>query len=126
MKRILKIETTSLCNQKCQFCPQTEYKLKNQVMPISLFSKIMDSIKALNIEISCIHFGGMGEPLLDPSLFGRIHYAKTLTNEFTLTTNGYYLTNTNLTQVNKYFSKVFFSFHGNTPEEYEKLSLIHI
>jgi hypothetical protein len=92
-------------------------------MPMELYKKIIDSIKLLGIKISNIHFGGMGEPLLDPLLIARLIYAKKqLKCTFTLTTNGKALNEGFINDFNKYFNEVYFSFHGNTPEEYEKLT----
>jgi hypothetical protein len=122
-KYILKIETTSYCNQECKFCPQSQYKLKNQVMPYLNFMKIVDSLNTLGIEIATVHFGGFGESFLDNQLFDKVYYARQhLTHDTTTTTNGKLLIGKTLQNANNCFSKVFFSFHGNTPEEYEKLT----
>ena len=119
---VLRIEATSYCNQQCYFCPQSRYHLKNRIMPMDMFKRIIDSIYELKIPIWAFEFTGMCEPLTDPYLFERCEYARKVTGNFVLYTNGKLLNERALKKINKVFSRVYFSLHGSTPEEYESYS----
>ena len=118
----LKIEVTTKCNQKCYFCPQNEYSLRNKTMSNSYFFRIIDCIQDLKIPIYSVSLGGMGEPLMDPDLFLKARYAKKLSNKLVITTNGKLITEDLLKEAKKVLTKLYFSFHGNTLEEYELYS----
>ncbi|MBC8231251.1 radical SAM protein [bacterium] len=68
---IHKIEPSSLCNRKCEYCvnPQLGYKKGN--MSMETFNRILYWARLLNPtgqpqEEGYIHFRGIGEPLLNP------------------------------------------------------------
>lgn len=71
----LEIETISICNRKCVFCPNYYYKRKKGNMDEKLFKKII-------LELAEIKFNGKisphfyGEPLLDKRLPRLIRFAK--------------------------------------------------
>jgi len=68
------IETTSLCNTKCSFCPHSEMKREKKIMSDKVFRKAMIEIKSMHIkDIGMYYFG---EPLTDPKLFKRIRMMK--------------------------------------------------
>lgn len=119
------IEISSYCNQKCYFCPQHKYRLKNRVMSMDLFKAIIDSINDIKIPIQIMSFSGMGEPLTDDTIFKKTIYArKTCTSIYNIHfyTNGALFTKEKMILANKTMSQVYFSIHTNTPEEYERYS----
>ncbi len=75
--KYLSIQTTSLCNAHCVFCPYEQIKdlFPKKIMTESLFRKIIDECSQhKNIERIILYLNN--EPLTDPYLVGRINYAK--------------------------------------------------
>lgn len=70
------IETTSFCNAKCAFCPNSILKREKTIMSQEIFEKIIDRIKAENISVSNFILHLNGEPLIDKELFNRIRRLK--------------------------------------------------
>jgi radical SAM protein with 4Fe4S-binding SPASM domain len=96
MSLILHLETISVCNARCLFCPYP--KEKNQArpkgrMPDELYRKIIDEAATIP-EIIWINLGGLGEPCLDKGLVERVAYAKKARPEWLIKmyTNGVYMT----------------------------------
>lgn len=91
------IETTTYCNLRCKFCPNSKYPrglLENKkLMDITLFKKIID-------ELSEINYGGhiyphfYGEPLTDERLPELVAYTreKLPKAKIQINTNGFLLT----------------------------------
>jgi radical SAM protein with 4Fe4S-binding SPASM domain len=73
------IETTSICNRACGYCPNSNKDLKSQRpqrdMDQKTFNKIVDQLKEINYQgvVSLQHYG---EPLLDRNLDKRIRQLK--------------------------------------------------
>ena len=75
--KYLSIQTTSICNAACVFCPYEKVKdlFPPKIMDMGLYRKIIDE---------CSHYQGVkrlilymnNEPLTDPYLIERINYAK--------------------------------------------------
>lgn len=75
----IQIETTSFCNAKCSFCPNSSLIRKKNFMSDEIFNKIIERIKKekINVERFILHLNG--EPFTDKKLFKRI---ETLHNNF--------------------------------------------
>ncbi|MBW1861760.1 MAG: radical SAM protein, partial [Deltaproteobacteria bacterium] len=73
----LSIQTTSLCNASCIFCPSPEIKniFPPKIMERNLFSKIIRECK-VHKEIKAINLFMNNEPLTDPYIIERIHRVK--------------------------------------------------
>ncbi|MDD5668961.1 MAG: radical SAM protein [Candidatus Omnitrophica bacterium] len=73
----LSIQTTSICNGRCVFCPNKSdaIRLPPAVMEQSVFAKIIDECSAYK-EIERIILYLNNEPLTDPDILNRIRYAK--------------------------------------------------
>jgi len=92
----INIETTTLCNRRCKYCPNSIFERsleKNEkFMPEHVFRKIINDLK-------CIHFTGRisphlyGEPLLDKRIVSLMRYAHEVLPKATLEmyTNGDFL-----------------------------------
>ena len=96
MSLILHLETISVCNAKCLFCPYPGEK--NQARPKGqmsdeLYRKIIDDAAAIP-QIIWINLGGLGEPCLDWKLVERVAYAKKARPDWLVKmyTNGVYMT----------------------------------
>lgn len=74
------IDPSNLCNFRCNFCAiqSKEEKLtfKKQLMPLELFKKIIDDLKAFPEKLKVLRINGQGEPLLNPDICEMIRYAK--------------------------------------------------
>jgi len=75
--KYLSVQTTSLCNASCIFCPYNEIKdlFPPKVMDMELYRKIIDETSRYkNVERIILYMNN--EPLTDPFLIERINYAK--------------------------------------------------
>ncbi len=84
-------EVSNICNFKCDFCPINQSERKKMQMDFSLYKKgINDIIKDHITDTVCFHI--LGEPMLYPSIFDALHYAKASGLKTDMTTNGSHLT----------------------------------
>jgi len=91
------IETTSVCNRRCSFCPNHSDELRGRrpqkEMDEGIYRKIIDDLKLMHFTgtVSLQHYG---EPLLDSHLEERIRYAHSKLPEahIMFKSNGDYLT----------------------------------
>ena len=71
------IESVFGCNANCRMCPiDKPTKRRKGVMPFDLYRHIIDEMRPHKDEISQLDLFGVGEPLLDKTLPGKINYAK--------------------------------------------------
>ncbi|MBR1908776.1 radical SAM protein [bacterium] len=70
------IETTSVCNAKCVFCPYTKMERQHFPMSDEIFNKIITRIKEENINPVLFDLFFIGEPFLDKKIFERIKILK--------------------------------------------------
>ncbi|GIP52465.1 radical SAM/SPASM domain-containing protein [Paenibacillus vini] len=85
MKKFKKfyIETTSICNLACSFCPPTHRQ--SQFISVEDFSKILDDIKP---HTDYIYFHVKGEPLLHPKIDQLLDISHEKGFKVNITTNG--------------------------------------
>lgn len=85
MKKFKKfyIETTSICNLACSFCPPTERQAR--FIKVEDFSKILDDIKP---HTDYIYFHVKGEPLLHPKIDQLLDLSYEKGFKVNITTNG--------------------------------------
>lgn len=75
-KRI-QVETVFGCNARCKMCPvNMPTKRKKGVMSLDFFKRIVDQMEPYKNSIKLFDLWGVGEPLLDNTLFEKIKYAK--------------------------------------------------
>ena len=70
------VETTAICNLKCNKCPVGRERLvkpDNKFMDMKLYYKIIDEIKDYSLSVCISYFG---EPLINPRFFEYVKYAK--------------------------------------------------
>jgi len=79
----LRVETCNICNANCIFCAYQYQKRKKRIMSEELYKKIIDDYNAMG--------GGplglvpvAGDPLIDPHILSRLHYARQFSNIKTL------------------------------------------
>ena len=82
------IETTAICNLKCNKCPVGRERLvkpNNSFMDMKLYCKIIDEIKDYSIGVCLSYFG---EPLINPRFFEYVQYAKNQKLDVSFYSNG--------------------------------------
>lgn len=85
---ILQIETQSLCDMRCTFCPFPLITNKGASLEKDEVLGIIDSIDALDNKLEYICFSQFNEPLLDTRIFDFIKYAKAKGFKVLIATNG--------------------------------------
>jgi radical SAM protein with 4Fe4S-binding SPASM domain len=118
----VEIETTSICNRKCSFCPVAYDTRPKQVMPGDLIEKILSELKELKFN-GLISFAGYGEPLLDKRLENIVEkIKKELNSPIEVVTNGDFLTYERFKQLIAKGAGIFrLSQHDKEPSEAIKL-----
>jgi radical SAM superfamily enzyme YgiQ (UPF0313 family) len=122
--KYLSIQTTSLCNGHCIFCPYDEIKdlFPKKIMEESLFRKIIDECsQCKSIERIILYLNN--EPLTDPYLIDRINYAKEKVPwaSVHILTNGLLLTDKTTEElINSKLDWIGISFQGIRKETIEK------
>lgn len=76
----LAVDPCNLCNFKCRFCAMQysgeTQRYQKQMMPLSLFMKIVDDLRAFPHKLKVLRISGQGEPLLNRDIAEMIRYAK--------------------------------------------------
>lgn len=77
------IDISEVCNFKCSYCFRSEnpseswgYALKNEVMTMDVFKKIVVQIKQFPKHPNVISLSGMGEPLCNKNIVNMVKYLK--------------------------------------------------
>jgi len=118
------IQTTSLCNASCVFCPykKIEKLFPPRIMDTALFNKIIDeSSQYKNIERIILYMNN--EPLTDPHIIERINYTKEKVPwaSVHILTNGLLLTDEMRKElINSKLDWIGISFHGIKKETIKK------
>ena len=60
----VEIEISSLCNRKCNYCPQCKIKRTRELFPLDIFEKVMNELKEINYG-GGLAFHQYNEPLLE-------------------------------------------------------------
>lgn len=68
---LVQIGTLKRCNEKCPFCPTTQFKYDSKQMTMELFRKIIDTEESGIYDLCAF-----GEPLLDPYIVERVRYVR--------------------------------------------------
>ena len=115
----IRIEISTKCNYKCAICPREKLSRKEEIMSLGLFTTLVDKIARETKQYNTITFPGLGEPLLDETLFLKIAHARKKGFSILILTNG------SLLDVKKFqefqrlgVSSVRVSFYGVTKEQY--------
>ncbi|MBU1062389.1 MAG: radical SAM protein [Candidatus Omnitrophica bacterium] len=121
--KYLSIQTTSLCNASCVFCPYREMQdiFPPKIMDMNLYNKIIDECANYkNVERIILYMNN--EPLTDPYLLERINYAKEKIPwaNVHILTNGLLLTEEMAERlINSKLDWIGISFHGIRQETIE-------
>ena len=88
--KYIQIETTTTCNQRCNFCPVSVAKRPKQTMSLAVVDKIISSLRAYNIEK--VFVNGFNEPTYDKQLVEKVRRLHDAGFSVDLNTNGSGLT----------------------------------
>ncbi len=115
----LRLEVTTKCNYSCIICPRDKLTRNIETMDIDLFKDIFDKINSETSQYNTLTFPGLGEPLLDESLDGKIIYAKKRDYTVLILTNGSLLTVDRFKRLEGIgVDSIRVSIYGNTQESY--------
>lgn len=84
------VEPTNKCNLSCDFCPQflSDYEERagySEHMPVDLFRKVADELKAMHLASLKLYF--FGEPLMHPAIAEICRLSADVCDRVELTTN---------------------------------------
>jgi MoaA/NifB/PqqE/SkfB family radical SAM enzyme len=120
----VRIETCTLCNYACIFCPHsTKFKRKKEVMSLDTFRFIVDKIKDELPDITDLTISGFGEAFLDKTILEKIKYARDLDYKVHVLTNGSLLTSYKIDFLHDVgIEDIRISLHSINVESYRKLT----
>ena len=92
----VEIETTTICNRSCGYCPNSLFDREKEFMEISVFKMIIDQLAEIGYQ-GHIHLHRYGEPLIDDRLVTLVSLVRQSLPSAVIDifTNGDYLTSTN-------------------------------
>jgi len=121
---IIQIETNSLCNGTCLFCPYVSVRTKkeNKKMSVDNFKKVMSECSSYSVNI--IYLCVMNEPLTDERIVDFINYAKEKNprSKIKIITNAYLLSEKlSMELIKSRLDEISFSIHGWTKDTYRNV-----
>lgn len=115
----IRIEPTNRCNACCIMCPRERMTRPQGDMDMGLFKSIVRQAVACGAEKVAIE--NYGEPFLDPGLFERALYAKSLALKTSTITNGSLLDKLACREALAWFDTIRISLSAVTAETYGKV-----
>jgi radical SAM protein with 4Fe4S-binding SPASM domain len=115
----IQIESSTICNGHCAFCPRFDMTRLGGTMTDELFHKIIED--AIEMGVKEIYPFLNGEPFLFPKLFEWLDYLKERDIKVTLYTNASVFTKEKADKLNTYtnITDLIFSMHGYNKQSYE-------
>lgn len=127
LPKVVYIETTNLCNAMCVMCPHKYMKREQGVMSDTVFKKVIEGCKDMELKGAQIFFHKEGEPLIDEKITDKISYAiKELGvwNEYGINTNAMLLTREKSEAlISSGLSTIYFSLDGVEKKGYESIRI---
>lgn len=92
MFETINIETSSKCNNKCSYCPNSKYQRKNSLLSIKILDKLFSELREIGFK-GDVMFSGYNEPLMDKRIMDIIKRLKKQLpkNKIIIYTNGEFL-----------------------------------
>ncbi len=119
------IDTSDMCNFKCEFCFQSHMSFKGQVMSMELFNKIVEDMKQFDEPFKTVNLYNLGEPLINQNLSVFIKKIKenNLAEVVQITTNASLLTQQISEEIlSAGLDRITFSIYGLDDDSYNKFS----
>ena len=112
----LQIETTDQCNLKCRMCTREVIDgMNTMTMPLEQFEKVVDDIDPYYVTMN-----GLGEPMLDQSIFEKLAFLHEREITTAMPTNGTYLRRAKLDRLAENLPEMLtFSIDGAKKETFE-------
>lgn len=85
---VFQIEPSVLCNLQCTSCVTQKFRKslpKPHILPLNIFSKIVNDLRKSNIKVNRFDFSGHGEPLLNKDIWHMVRLVKDLFPESRVT-----------------------------------------
>ena len=122
----IRVEVTTRCNYNCLICPRERLTRKLDTMSLSMFKLILDKILTETKQYRVCTFSGYGEPLMDPTILGKIEHARAKGLQVLMLTNASLLTVEKFKKLDKLgVDSIRVSFYGASPSVYNKVHNIN-
>lgn len=118
----IRFEVSTKCNYNCCICPRDKLTRAKETMSLKLFRDLLDRILKETDQYDTVTFPGMGEPLLDDTLEGKIRYARKKGLNVLILSNGSLLDVEMFRRFDRLgVSSVRISLYGDDPLSYLKM-----
>lgn len=120
-----RIETSTVCNYSCVFCPHStsHFTRKKEVMSLYTFIKILKKLQKEAPQITDITISGFGEAFLDETIIDKIKYARRCGYNVHILTNGSLLTYSIIDELIKLkVNDLRISLHSLNNKNYKKIT----
>lgn len=115
-----RIESSTVCNYACSFCPHSDLTRSKDFMSMDLYRTIIDKLPS---EIEVVTLSGLGEMFLDPNIFAKIIYAKNRGYTVNALTNGSMFVGSKLEELRvSGIDSVRLSIHASTFDLYKSIT----
>lgn len=120
--KIVSLETNSVCNQACYFCPVSVDPREDSVMPDELFTSIVDQLRAYRETLDAIFLQSYNEPTVDRRFVRHVREIMTAGLPVAVLTNGTGLTPSRVGEILEAGPLRFLSVNFSTmnPERYAR------
>jgi len=120
---VIYVEPSGYCNLKCTFCPHgiEEHNLKNDLMSLQLFEKVINDLTAFPTPIKLLRICGNGEPLMNKGILQMLRYAREniIADKIELVTNGLLLKNDLIKYLPRFLDRIVISIEGLSSDNYQ-------
>lgn len=125
------LDVSERCNFKCNYCFRSGkkdenwgYAVKNNLMSMELFQKVVKQLSAFPQKIKVISLSGHGEPLCNPEISAMVRYLResSMTERIEMHTNASLLTEQAALEIAQAgFSRIVVSLQGLDARDYERV-----
>ena len=86
--KYVSIETHTVCNHKCYFCPVSIHTRDRHFMDWALFERIAQELSEEHSDIEGVFLNGYNEPTIDPNFLDQVRLLKNLGIDVAVNSNG--------------------------------------
>ncbi len=116
------IETSTVCNWQCVYCPNHWHQREAKYMDMELYCEIIEKIAEFkSAQYVALHF--YNEPMADPLFFSRVELLNKYNLPLALSTNAYYMDTTAIQFLMKHnINRVVVNFPSADPDTFYQLT----